>query len=234
MSVIKMNIKEIIFCISELVIGILLLINPVSFTSGIIVLLGVSMLATGILFGYKYFRMDAEEAKKGNMLTFAILLVMMGAFCILRSDWVIATFPILTVIYGIMMLVAGVSKIQTMVDMLRLHNNKWFWAGINAVVSIICAVVILWSPFTSTAVLWIFAGVSLIVEAVFDIVTLFLAYIGKKVVDEFMEESKEEVHGKINEETEEIKDAEVVDEVLNVENNEKLYFLDKLHILIHC
>lgn len=35
-----------------------------------------------------------------------------------------------------------------------------------------------------------------------------------------MEESKEEVHGKINEETEEIKDAEVVDEVLNVENNE--------------
>lgn len=220
MSVIKMNIKEIIFCISELVIGILLLINPVSFTSGIIVLLGVSMLATGILFGYKYFRMDAEEAKKGNMLTFAILLVMMGAFCILRSDWFIATFPILTVIYGIMMLVAGVSKIQTMVDMLRLHNNKWFWAGINAVVSIICAVVILWSPFTSTAVLWIFAGVSLIVEAVFDIVTLFLAYIGKKVVDEIMEESKEEVHGKINEETEEIKDAEVVDEVLNVENNE--------------
>ena len=220
MSVIKMNIKEIIFCISELVIGILLLINPVSFTSGIIVLLGVSMLATGILFGYKYFRMDAEEAKKGNMLTFAILLVMMGAFCILRSDWFIATFPILTVIYGIMMLVAGVSKIQTMVDMLRLHNNKWFWAGINAVVSIICAVVILWSPFTSTAVLWIFAGVSLIVEAVFDIVTLFLAYIGKKVVDEIMEELKEEVHGKINEETEEIKDAEVVDEVLNVENNE--------------
>ena len=220
MSVIKMNIKEIIFCISELVIGILLLINPVSFTSGIIVLLGVSMLATGILFGYKYFRMDAEEAKKGNMLTFAILLVMMGAFCILRSDWFIATFPILTVIYGIMMLVAGVSKIQTMVDMLRLHNNKWFWAGINAVVSIICAVVILWSPFTSTAVLWIFAGVSLIVEAVLDIVTIFLAYIGKKVVDEIMEESKEEVHGKINEETEEIKDAEVVDEVLNVENNE--------------
>ena len=60
----------------------------------------------------------------------------------------------------------------------------------------------------------------MIVEAVFDIVTLFLAYIGKKVVDEIMEESKEEVHGKINEETEEIKDAEVVDEVLNVENNE--------------
>ena len=224
MNVLRMNVKEIIFCIAELIIGILLLINPVSFTSGIIVLVGVSMLATGILFGYKYFRMDAEVAKKGNMLTFAILLVMSGVFCILRSDWFIATFPILTVIYGIMMLVAGVSKIQTMVDMLRLHNNKWFWAGINSAVSIVCAVVILWSPFTSTAVLWIFAGVSLIIEAVLDIVTLFLAYIGKKVVEEIMEETKEEakedVHDEINEETKEIIDEEVVDEVLNIENNE--------------
>ena len=213
MSVIKMNIKEIIFCISELVIGILLLINPVSFTSGIIVLLGVSMLATGILFGYKYFRMDAEEAKKGNMLTFAILLVMVGAFCILRSDWFIATFPILTVLYGVMMLISGVSKIQTMVDMLRLQNNKWFWAGINAAVSIVCAVIILWSPFTSTALLWIFAGVSLIVEAVLDIVTIFLAYIGKKVVEEIIEEAKEEDDKKII-------DVEVVDEVSSTGNNE--------------
>ena len=213
MSVIKMNIKEIIFCISELVIGILLLINPVSFTSGIIVLLGVSMLATGILFGYKYFRMDAEEAKKGNMLTFAILLVMVGAFCILRSDWFIATFPILTVLYGVMMLISGVSKIPTMVDLLRLQNNKWFWAGINAAVSIVCAVIILWSPFTSTALLWIFAGVSLIVEAVLDIVTIFLAYIGKKVVEEIIEEAKEEDDKKII-------DVEVVDEVSSTGNNE--------------
>ena len=89
------------------------------------------------------------------------------------------------------MLVSGVSKIQTMVDMLRLQNNKWIWAGINAVVSIICAIVILWSPFASTVMLWIFAGVSLIIEAVLDIVTIFLAYIGKKVVKEIIEESEE-------------------------------------------
>lgn len=193
MSVIKLNIKEIIFCIAELVIGILLLINPVSFTSSIIILLGVSMVAIGILFVYKYFRMSPEQAKKGNMLTWAILLVMVGTFCIVRTDWFVVTFPVLTVLYGILMLVAGVSKVQTMVDMLRLKNNKWFWAGINALVSIVCAVIILWSPFASTALLWIFAGISMIVEAVLDIVTLFLAYIGKKVVEEIVEDVKEDV-----------------------------------------
>lgn len=203
MYAIKLNIKEIIFCIAELCVGILLLINPVSFTSGIIVLLGVSMFATGILFGYKYFRMSPEQAKKGNLFTWALLLVIIGVFCIVRTDWFIATFPVLTVLYGILMLVAGVSKIQTMVDMLRMHNNKWFWAGINAVVSIVCAVVILWSPFASTAVLWIFAGISLIVEAVLDIVTLFLAYIGKKVVEEIVEDVEKEV---VEEATNEVKE----------------------------
>lgn len=212
MQVIKLNVKEIIFSVAELIMGILLLINPVSFTSAIIIVAGVSMLTTGILFGYKYFRMSPELAKRGNMLTLAILLVMIGIFCIIRTDWFIATFPILTVLYGVIMLVAGVSKIQTMVDMLRMHNNKWFWAGINALVSIVCAVVILWSPFASTAVLWIFAGVSLIVESVLDIVTLFLAYIGKKVVEEIVEQ--------VDAQTEATTTENVVEKVKNEEQTE--------------
>lgn len=179
MSVIKMNLKEIIFCVAELIIGILLLINPVSFTAGIIVLCGVSMLATGILFGFKYFRLSPEEAKKGNLLTVGLILVLIGVFCMLRSDWLIETFPVLTVMYGLLMVLTGVSKIQIMVDMIRLHN-KCFWAGINALVSIVCGIVILWAPFETTAILWIFAGVSLIIEAVLDIVTIFLTYIGMK------------------------------------------------------
>lgn len=206
MKVVKMNMREIIFSVVELIVGILLLINPVGFTSGIIVLLGVYLLATSILFAYKYFKLSPEQAKKGNLFTRACLLAMMGVFCIIRTDWFVVTFPILTILYGILMLVAGVSKIQTMIDMVRLHNNKWFWAGINALVSIVCAIIILWSPFTSTALLWIFVGVSLIVEAVLDIVILFLTYIGKKVVDEVIEKAAEDVVEVVSEV--EIKDTE--------------------------
>lgn len=182
MQVIKAHIKEIIFCIIELTIGILLLINPVSFTSGIIILAGVAVGSAGILCVYKYFRMDAEEAKKGNLLTLGLICILIGLFCVIRLDWFLATFPILTVMYGIVMLVTGISKIQLMVDMLRLKSNKWAFAGINALVSIICAIVILGSPFQSTAVLWIFAGVSLIVEAVLDIVTMMIGYMDKKEI----------------------------------------------------
>ncbi len=64
--------------------------------------------------------------------------------------------------------------------MLRLKNKKWGFAGCNALISIICAIIILSSPFESIAILWIFAGVSLIIEAVLDIVTILIGYIGDK------------------------------------------------------
>lgn len=209
MQIIRNNVKEIIFFVIELVIGILLLINPIGFTTGIIIAGGVGIGSAGVLCIFKYFRQEPEEAKKGHHFSIGLLLIMIGLFCVIRSDWFIATFPILTVIYGIFMLLTGISKIQTMVDMLRLKNSKWFWAGVNAAVSIVCAVLILWSPFTSTTLLWIFAGVSLIVEAILDIVTIFLAYIGKKVVEDIIE----------TEAVEDMPNTEPEDEILNTEDN---------------
>lgn len=174
MQLIRNNVKEIIFFVVELVMGILLLINPIGFTTGIIFVGGVGIVSMGIVCVYKYFRQDPVEAKKGQLFTMGLILLLAGLFCMLRNDWFITTFPILTVIYGIIMLLTGISKIQLMVDMLRLKSKKWVFAGINALVSVTCAIIILSSPFASTVVLWIFAGVSLIVEAVLDMVTMFL------------------------------------------------------------
>lgn len=53
-------------------------------------------------------------------------------------------------------------------------------------------------------------------EAVLDIVTIFLAYIGKKVVEKIVEDTEEEM----KKETKEIIDVEVVDEVQTTENGE--------------
>ena len=46
----------------EIVIGILLLINPVGFTSGIIVAFGIVMMLMGVGQIIKYFATEAEEA----------------------------------------------------------------------------------------------------------------------------------------------------------------------------
>jgi len=77
--------------------------------------------------------------------------------------------------YGVGVLSAGLAKVQFTFDMIRQKNKKWFFALIGAAISIVCAIIILNNPFATTAVLWIFTGISLIVEAVFDAVTLIVS-----------------------------------------------------------
>ena len=101
----------------------------------------------------------------------------MGLFCALKSEWFIATFPLLTVIYGVVTLMTGLSKVQWAIDMLRQKQKYWFVALIGALLTLVFAVLILCNPFSSTAILWTFIAISLIVEAVMDI----LAFVfGKK------------------------------------------------------
>lgn len=172
MKTIKENVSGIIVCLFELVVGILLLISPISFTSGIIMAAGVVLLILGLGSVMKYFRTDPVKAAQGQILVKGLVALLVGGFCALKSEWFVATFPILTLLYGIAILLSGLGKIQWTVDMLRLKKSKWQLSAISAVVSIVCSLVIIKNPFSSAAVLWMFTGISLIVEAVFDVATL--------------------------------------------------------------
>lgn len=161
--------------IIELIIGILLLINPIGFTSGIIICAGVVLSLMGISSLVKYFRDELEEAAKTHNFSKGAMLLLLGIFCMFQSEWFITTFPLLTVIYGIFTLITGITKMQGAIDMKRTHNKYWYVALISAILTLICAVFILANPFATTAVLWTFIAVTLIIEAVMDILTFAFA-----------------------------------------------------------
>ena len=180
MKFLKTNIGGIVGCLLEIFVGILLLMNPVGFTSGIIIGAGFVLMAAGLASVIKYFRTEPEEAAKIQLLVKGLVALLAGAFCALKSGWFVVTFPVITLIYGVVILLTGLAKIQWMVDALRMKKGKWFLAGISALLSIACGVIIINSPFSSTAVLWMFTGASLSVEAIFDIVALFFGDKGAK------------------------------------------------------
>ena len=166
----KIDVGGIVAGVIELLVGILLLISPLGFTNGIIIAAGVILCAVGIKFIVNYLCMDALSAAKSKAMFKGLICLVAGVFCILKYRWFVATFPILTVIYGVIILLSGLGKVQLAADMIRMKLRKWFLAGISAVITIACSVVILMNPFTTTKILWIFTGVALIVEAVLDIV----------------------------------------------------------------
>lgn len=174
MKFIKTHANGIIFCLFEILAGILLLVNPVKFTSGIIMAFGVILVILGVVCAVNYFRMDAIGAAASQSLVKGLIALAAGAFCVADTDWFIHTFPILTILYGVVVLIAGFLKIQWAVDAMRLKTGRWGLPAASAAISIICAVVILKNPFVSTVVLWMFTGASLIVEAILDLVVMFL------------------------------------------------------------
>lgn len=165
--------SSIILSLCEVIIGILLLVNPIGFTTGIIIFLGAVLFILGIASVVQYFREKPEIASVKRGLTRGCIEMLAGLFCIMKSGWFLATFPLLTILYGIGILVTGITKIQWTVDKIRLKIKNWFWTAISAVLTIVCAIVILCNPFSSTAAVWIFIAVILIAGAIIDIIAVF-------------------------------------------------------------
>jgi len=185
----KRNLSSMAMSLVEVIIGILLLVNPIGFTSGIIIAFGVVLIIMGIHKTVKYFRTEPEEAAVSQILVKGLLILLAGAFCAFNSHWFVATFPVLTLVYGVVILITGITKVQWTIDIIRMKRSKWFWAAISAAISIVCGVVIITSPFSTTAILWMFIGISLIVEAIFDVIGSIFGNREKKAEQEVAEEN---------------------------------------------
>ena len=79
------NAMNLIVCIGEILIGALLLINPIGFTSAVLIALGVVLVALGAIRLVGYFRSDPEAAAQGGGLVTGLLFMLAGLFCILDS-----------------------------------------------------------------------------------------------------------------------------------------------------
>lgn len=173
----KFNLNMVLTALFEILVGILLLVNPVSFTSGILIAAGIVLCLLGLKSLVVYFVRKPEEAAASYGLLNGLVCILLGLFLVFKSGWILLTFPLLTVVYGVVVLITGLSKLQAAVDMLRLKLGRWYLGMLGALLSIVCAVVILLNPFATTAALWMFIGISLIVEAVVDLIA---AIFGKR------------------------------------------------------
>lgn len=85
------------------------------------------------------------------------------------------TFPILTVVYGVVTLLNGLNKLQYAVDLWRLGQRYWYLALTGAALTLLFGAVILANPFATMALLWKFVAIAFLVEAVLDLATLLFS-----------------------------------------------------------
>lgn len=158
--------ESLILSLIEIIVGILLLINPSGFTKWVLVVFGIVLVVVGLVSIIAYFRADALEAALEKNLAKGLILLSAGLFCALRPNWFQNSFPILI---GVLLLLYGIIKLQWMVDMLRMRRSSWLVSCISALLSIVFAIIILANP-TPSNFLWRLIAIVLIASAVLDVV----------------------------------------------------------------
>ena len=174
MKFLKKNSVNLLISICELVLGILLLINPTGFTTGIIIAFGAACLIFGIIQIVFYWRKPFADAMSHLYLMKGLISSSLGLFCICFSHWFLDTFVLLSFLYGILLLISGFYKVQWSIDLLRQKEKRWWMGAISAVLTIIFSLLIIGNPFSSVNAIWIFSGIALIIESVLDLITLLL------------------------------------------------------------
>ena len=163
-----------IACIIELVIGILLLINPVGFTAAIVTVAGLALIVWGVFCAIRYFKTSPAEASQHQELAKGFGAILLGGICVFQFNWLVMATPLLGGAYGLAILAAGVFKTQRAVDLLRLKRQFWYIAAAGALVALVMGFIVLLNPFTSSF-LWIFIAIALLATGAIDIVALCLS-----------------------------------------------------------
>ncbi len=161
--------------IAEILLGVVLLINPEGFTSWIVVVAGIAMIVVGLWHVLRYFNLEPVLAMREHDLSTGLFLAAAGVICIFWTGWVLKLFSHLTMLYAIALLILGFIKLQSTVDLLRLKRRGWVLSLVNAALTVILSVIILIDPFGAMSALWQLTGVSIIVIALLDIAVMIFS-----------------------------------------------------------
>lgn len=208
--------ETIFVSLCELIVGILLLVRPLKFTAGIIVAAGIFCVLLGLKYGIAYFRMDIIKASAHRDLFKSLIFMGGGAFLIFGSGWLSATQAVLNIVYGVALLTLSAEKIQWSITLLRWQKPYWYVTGMNAVLTVAMAILMLLNPFPKQ-IIWIVIGIVLAAEAVLDIVALFFARKKTKVHKAGKERVKKEKKNK--KEKKEIKTEELHEDEIKTEES---------------
>ncbi len=174
MKFLKENWLSILLALFLIAGGILLLINPAVYGIFFIKIIGVLLILLGVFDIIKYFRAKPEEAAKGSAFSFGAMMITIGCFCILGSQWFIDVFPILAVLYGLVQVLIGFRELQRTMDALRMKKPLWQLRAISAGISLLFGFLIAFNPYMTIMSIWVFTGITMLVEGVFDAVILVM------------------------------------------------------------
>ncbi len=143
------------------VLGIVLVVWPETSAITICYAVGAVLFVLGLAYSISYFVQNHHGFTRTSTLANGLLLLVIGLVVLLRVQDVLKALPFL---FGILLLVDSVFKVQAAFDLHHMDSQYWqVPLGIGLVTAILGAVLI-WNPFQAVAALNVFIGVCLLLD----------------------------------------------------------------------
>ena len=147
-------------------LGILLMADPRMSVALIGDIVGIVLVAFGIIKFVGYFSKDLYRLAFQFDLAFGILLIAMGLVLLIKPE---SAMNILCIILGIEIIADGLFKVQTSLDARRFGLNTWWLILSLAIIAGAIGAVLIFYPSESVRALTWVLGLSLLVEGVLNL-----------------------------------------------------------------
>lgn len=181
----KTKLNLILASILTVIIGLILVLNPVNATVFICRTVGIILLATGLFITGSYF-LNMGQNVGGSSLIAGLIELALGIWVSLRPD---SFVQFLTVILGFIMLVHSFVMLQSAIEIKLFGIKRWWLLLITALLTLILGMIIIISPFATIAVTMTIAGISLIADGIIGIITTILISRAEKMINEAMQQT---------------------------------------------
>lgn len=177
---VKSTKREIAFIdVAILLLGILMIIFPEQSGDIICIAIGIILGIWGLVRLITYFASGKAESFGSFALVQGAALLGFGILFIINPG-MLKTF--LTAALAIILIISGVMKLQYAVDFLRLKAKFWYVSLLGAIISITLGAVVFFNPFSAAKWLMLFIGISLVVNALWDLVSVAIL---SKIINNF-------------------------------------------------
>lgn len=181
----KSKIAYVIMSVLLFAVGMCLIIWPALITKVICYVIGSIALIAGIIELVIFFARDISVRTVSYSLIIGFLLSIFGLILLLKPDNSAVFFSML---FGVFIIIDSVLKLQTSFELRNLGVLRWWVNLLLALASAVLGVLLVINPFATTNILFVFMGISLVVDALENIWTVIFISLAAKQIKRAVEE----------------------------------------------
>lgn len=182
----KLSWSELAVGVATSALGLLLIICPGLASSVVLNVIGIVAIVIGAVHLVRYFMLDSRSAMASNGMFIGLMWLIGGILLMALKNFLLSLLPFL---FGLVLLVGGVAKLQYTLNFKRMGATRWYLELAATALSIAFGVVILINPFSTALLLMRIIGIALLIEGIQDLIS---CYIYKKTSQAYYVEFEED------------------------------------------